>query len=37
MSVDRNDLNNVDMAMNQLNRELQERSNVVREKERKLM
>lgn len=37
MSIDRNDLNNVDMAMNQLNRELQERSNVVREKERKLM
>ena len=37
MSVDRNDLNKVDMAMNQLNRELQERSNVVREKERKLM
>ena len=37
MAVDRNDLNNVEAAMNQLARELDDRQASVREKERRLM
>jgi hypothetical protein len=35
--TDKNDLNNVEMAINQLNSELQAKANIVRDKERKLM
>ena len=37
MNIDRNDLANVESAMNELGRELDSRMGVVREKERKLM
>ena len=37
INIDRGDLNNVEMAISQLNRELEDRMNVVRQKERRLM
>ena len=37
INIDRGDLNNVEMAITQLNRELEDRMNVVRQKERRLM
>ena len=37
LNIDRNDLNNVEMAMAQLNRDIDDRMNIVREKERRLM
>lgn len=37
LNIDRNDVNNVEMAMSQLNREIEDRMGIVREKERRLM
>ena len=37
LNIDRNDMNNVEMAMSQLNRDIEDRMSIVREKERRLM